>query len=221
MTLVNVIPAVSSYAVAVPGSKGHAAQVKVYDGNGDRLLATVTPFPGYEGSVSVAMGDVDDDNVLDLIVGAGKDHAPDVVAYSGKADGRQGCFREGARALCGLCSRGPGRHQRHLLADRRLERRQHHRRLRSRHSERGQGLRLQAAVGARHRAGSCSRRSSPTSTTNPASRVASGFVDFTTGRYSIVTAPGPGTPAHVKIFSYSLMTADRQSGQGEQLERQV
>ena len=48
-------------------------QVKVYDGNGDRLLATVTPFPGYEGSVSVAMGDVDDDNVLDLVAGAGKD----------------------------------------------------------------------------------------------------------------------------------------------------
>ena len=37
MTLVNVIPAVSTYAVAVPGSPGHAAEVKVYDGNGDRL----------------------------------------------------------------------------------------------------------------------------------------------------------------------------------------
>jgi len=44
MALVNVIPAVSSYAVAVPGSPGHPAEVNVYDGNGDRLLATVTPF---------------------------------------------------------------------------------------------------------------------------------------------------------------------------------
>ena len=92
MTLVNVIPAVSTYAVAVPGSPGHAAEVKVYDGNGDQLLATVTPFPGFEGSVSVAMGDVDDDGVLDLIVGAGKDHAPEVVAYSGQAKDGKGAF---------------------------------------------------------------------------------------------------------------------------------
>jgi hypothetical protein len=35
--------------------------------------------------------------------------------------------------------------------------------------------------------------------------VASGFVDFSTGRYSIVTAPGPGTPTQVKVFSFSLM----------------
>ena len=36
--------------------------------------------------------------------------------------------------------------------------------------------------------------------------VASGFVDFATGRNSIVTAPGPGTPTQVKVFSFSLMT---------------
>ena len=65
MTLVNVIPAVSTYAVAVPGSPGHAAEVRVYDGNGDRLVATVTPFPGYEGTTSVAMGDLDDDGIYD------------------------------------------------------------------------------------------------------------------------------------------------------------
>ena len=35
--------------------------------------------------------------------------------------------------------------------------------------------------------------------------VASGFVDFATGRYSIVTAPGPGSPAQVKVFNFSLM----------------
>ena len=89
MMLINVIPAVSSYAVAVPGAPGKAAEVRVYDGNGDRLLATVTPFPGYEGSVSVAMGDVDDDGVYDLVVGSGKDHAPEVVVYSGKAEERK------------------------------------------------------------------------------------------------------------------------------------
>jgi hypothetical protein len=35
--------------------------------------------------------------------------------------------------------------------------------------------------------------------------VASGFVDFATGRYSIITAPGPGAPTQVKVFSFSLM----------------
>src|SRR6185312_9255993 len=36
-------------------------------------------------------------------------------------------------------------------------------------------------------------------------KVSSGFVDFTTGRYSIVTAPGPGSVAQVKVFNFSLM----------------
>jgi hypothetical protein len=36
--------------------------------------------------------------------------------------------------------------------------------------------------------------------------VAAGFVDFSTGRHSIVTAPGPGTPTQVKVFNYSLMS---------------
>jgi FtsP/CotA-like multicopper oxidase with cupredoxin domain len=98
MMLINVIPAISSYAVVVPGAPGRAAQVRVHDNNGDRLLATVSPFPGYEGSISVAMGDVDDDGVYDLIVGAGKDHAPEVVVYSGKArNGRNAFATELAR----------------------------------------------------------------------------------------------------------------------------
>src|SRR5204862_4826830 len=67
MAMVNVIPAVSTYAVAVPGSQGPPAEVKVYEDKGDTLVATVTPFPGFEGSLSVAMGDIDDDGVLDLI----------------------------------------------------------------------------------------------------------------------------------------------------------
>ena len=56
------------------------------------------PFPGYEGNVSVAMGDVDGDGVYDLLVGAGKDHAPEVVVYSGKArDGKNAFGTELAR----------------------------------------------------------------------------------------------------------------------------
>ena len=57
-----------------------------------QLVATVTPFAGFEGTPSVAMGDVNDDGVYDLVVGAGKDHAPEVVAYSGKAEGGKYAF---------------------------------------------------------------------------------------------------------------------------------
>jgi FtsP/CotA-like multicopper oxidase with cupredoxin domain len=92
MMLINVIPAVSSYAVAEPGAPGKPAQVRLYDGNGDRLLGTVIPFPAHDGSVSAAMGDVDDDGVLDLIVGAGSGHAPEVAAYAGRAQGGRGAF---------------------------------------------------------------------------------------------------------------------------------
>jgi len=35
--------------------------------------------------------------------------------------------------------------------------------------------------------------------------VSSGFVDFMSGRNSIVTASGPGSPAQVKVFYFSLM----------------
>ena len=92
MALINVIPAVSTYAVAIPGAPGRAAEVHLYDGEGDRLLATVIPFPFYEGNVNVAMGDLDGDGVLDLIVGSGKDHAPEVIVYAGSSILGQGIF---------------------------------------------------------------------------------------------------------------------------------
>ena len=92
MALINVIPAVSIYAVAIPGAPGKPAEVRLYDGNGDRFIGTVIPFPGFEGNVNVAMGDVDGDGMLDLIVGAGKDHAPEVVVYSGASIRGKGTF---------------------------------------------------------------------------------------------------------------------------------
>ncbi len=71
MATINVIPEVSTYAVAVPGSKGKPATVRVLDGNGDEVMAFVTPFPSFEGTPSVAMADVNGDMILDLIVGTG------------------------------------------------------------------------------------------------------------------------------------------------------
>src|SRR5262249_56927265 len=35
--------------------------------------------------------------------------------------------------------------------------------------------------------------------------IATGFVDFSTGRESIVTAPGAGSAAEVKVFAFPLL----------------
>jgi FtsP/CotA-like multicopper oxidase with cupredoxin domain len=199
MTLVNVIPAVSSYAVAVPGSTGHAAEVKVYDANGDKLIANVTPFPGYEGGVSVAMGDVDDDNVLDLVVGAGKDHAPEVVAFSGKAKfatelARFSAFDGNARGGVSVTSTqidglsadnivvgsGPGSPTEVKVFSSKL-----------------------TALGAAPELFSIF---SPYAGDQSGVTLASGFTDFATGRNSIVTAPGEGAPAEIKLWVYTLFT---------------
>jgi hypothetical protein len=44
--------------------------------------------------------------------------------------------------------------------------------------------------------------------------IATGFVDFSTGRESIVTAPGPGSPTEVKVFAFPLLKPISGAGQG-------
>jgi FtsP/CotA-like multicopper oxidase with cupredoxin domain len=218
MALVNVIPAVSSYAVAVPGSSGHAAQVNVYDGNGDKLLATVTPFPGYEGTPSVAMGDVDGDGVYDLIAGTGKDHAPEVVAYSGKAaDGKQAFAAELARfAPFAAEARGgvtvtstqiDGTTADNIIVGS------------------GPGIQSEVRVFGTELPSQIGTAPPLFSSFNPYPEdvsgvgIASGFVDFSSGRNSIVTVPGPGRPAQVKVFNFSLMTPIDGTPTGEGLDK--
>lgn len=70
---------------AGPGGGPH---VRIFDGvNGNPLTHPLSSFfaydPAFSGGVFVAVGDVNDDNVLDVITGAGFGGGPHVIARSG------------------------------------------------------------------------------------------------------------------------------------------
>ncbi len=202
MSLINVLPAASTYAVAIPGAPGRAAEVHVYDGNGDRLIASVIPFPFYEGNLNVAMGDVDGDGVLDLLIGSGKDHAPEVVAYAGASILGKGIFGtelarfqpfdSGLRAGVSVASAQiDGTQSDNLIVGSPA------------------GVTDEVKIYDIPLAGSSKGPAlfasfKPYDDDRSGVSVAAGMVDFVTGRECIVTASGPGIPTEVKTFAYTL-----------------
>ena len=201
MMLVNVIPAVSDFAVAVSGSAGHPATVKVFDGHGDRLIATVTPFPDFYGTPSVAIGDVDGDGIYDLIAGAGKGHSPEVVAYSGAPGGGKPFSTELARFQAFDATQTGGV----SVASTQIDGRSADNIIVGSGAGTTDQVRIFSselpAVGSTP---ATFASFAPYGSDSSGVGLAAGFVDFLTGRNSIVTAAGTG--AQVKVFSYSLMT---------------
>jgi hypothetical protein len=70
--------------VAVGAGEGTLGQVNVLEPDG-KSLGTITPFPGgFTGGVRVAAGDVNNDGVLDTVVGSGPGAATQVKVLDGR-----------------------------------------------------------------------------------------------------------------------------------------
>jgi hypothetical protein len=205
MATINVIPEVSTYAVAIPGSDGKPASVQVRDGNGDKVLQTVVPFPDFEGTPSVAMTDVNGDMILDLLVGTGKGVSPEVVAYDGN-NTNLGLFKSeiirfepfdsgftGGVTVAGADIDG------NALADNIIV-------------GTGPGTESQVKVYSSTLPSEAGKAPDVFSTFTPypgsqaGVTLATGMVEFGSGRQSIVTAPGPGDAPLIKTFRWDLYT---------------
>lgn len=204
MALINVIPERSTYGVATPGGNGRPATVAVRDADGDRVVQTIVPFPGYEGVPSVAMADVNGDMILDLVAGTGPGASSEVVAYDGN-DTKDGVFKTeiarfapfdadftGGVRVAGADIDGNAMADNIIVAT-------------------GPGVDSQVTVYSSDlpdpgTAPAVFSAFTPYPGSKSGVALSTGLVDAGSGRHSIVTAPGPGEPARIKTFRYDLFT---------------
>ena len=200
MAIINVIPETTGYAVAVPGEGKRSTRVTVYDQANGKVLANVLPFGEFTGKVNVAMGDVNGDMILDLVVGGGKGTQPRVKVFSGAPNSAGDSFRSVlvnrlafAKSFRGGVSVASANIDGLAGGDSIVV---------------GSGPGMKATVKV--------FTSGPTdsglfSTWNPYGNFTGG-VDVATGmvidggRYSIVTAPSAGMQPLVKVWTFDLLT---------------
>src|SRR5438045_2255137 len=71
---------------AVGGGPGGSPRVQVFDTTSGALLGDFQAFePDFSGGVNVAVGDVNNDGLADVVVGAGQGGGPRVRVISGQA----------------------------------------------------------------------------------------------------------------------------------------
>jgi FtsP/CotA-like multicopper oxidase with cupredoxin domain len=210
MATINVIPEVSTYAVAIPGGNGKPASVQIRDADGDKVLQTVYPFPAFEGTPSVAMADVNGDGILDLVAGTGKGASPEVVAYDGN-NTKEGLFKTELTRFApfdadfkGGVSVAATDIDGNALADNIIV-------------GSGPGMESQVKVFSTTLPSESGKAPDVFSafTPYPGSQsgvtMATGMVELGSGRESLVTAPGPGEPPLVKSFRWDLYTPTARS----------
>lgn len=201
MMTVNVLPATTIYAVGQPAGAG-AATVTVFDQQGDREIARI-PVADLGPAPSIAIGDVDGDQISDVVLGASKGSQPWVVAYSGaEVAGRPAFstqlarFRAGPESFTGgvnvtvagvdgnplasniVAAQGPGGDGMVQVFDSQLP-------------QPGQTPGTYSSF-----------RPYPDGADGVV--LAAGLVDAMSGRVSIITVPGEGAAAQIKTFRNSL-----------------
>jgi FtsP/CotA-like multicopper oxidase with cupredoxin domain len=199
MMTINVIPEVSTYAVATQQGQAPAV-VEVRDQANDAVVERVTPFPDSRALPNVTMADVDGDQVLDLLAGSGPGDRAEVVAFSG-AEGTftrelarfsvfDDDFRGGVNVAAGhiagsplasniVVSSGPGRDNEVVVYSNELP------------SARGSAPEVFSSF--------------EPHPGQDGSVLAAGLTD-PMGRVSIITAPTNG--ARIRVFNYPLLTVD-------------
>lgn len=70
-------------AIAAGPARG-AGPVYVFDASNGRVVGNLNPYPGFAGGVSVAVGDVNGDGVLDVVTGAGAGGGPHIAVFNGR-----------------------------------------------------------------------------------------------------------------------------------------